>query len=270
MSACPSQVGTLVDKYLLLCCARRPPPLDETLHRGALALAPWACWFHFAIATWAFGPPVIEQVPTDITWDLSMALRGDGTRIGVEDPLRDFHSQFNVDDRIMKLASFPQFIAFLVTSLFLIVKVTWPLWATLGGAAGTREAAAGQGAGQVGSTADGAGLPPLSEVRKGAAELSSAESATGGAGGAPATPDTPEAAQTVGRKLLQEQARSEEPRLNLHGFQWKAREYSPQDIPRIWPTRLGSRLHAARFARFLCQCDPMFQRLPFVICAALL
>lgn len=126
--------------------------------------------------------------------------------------------QFSRASSEPQVASFPQFLGFLGASFVLILRITWPLWATAAGAHGSREQNSGkaQGAAAAEGSADGAGLPPLSEVRK------------EGDGGFDSTgaPATPEAAKTVGRKLLQEQARSEEPQLNLMGFEWKARARS--------------------------------------------
>lgn len=69
-------MGAAADKYLLLCHSAKPPPLDETLHRALLAIAPWCCWVHFAIATWVYGPASAEQVPGDVTFALSSVYDG--------------------------------------------------------------------------------------------------------------------------------------------------------------------------------------------------
>lgn len=111
------------------------------------------------------------------------------------------------------MASFPQFVAFLATSVFLIFRLTWPLWATALGAHGSRESNSGQQKrGAAAASREGGGLPPLSDVRKGAEQA--------GEGAAAATP---EAAKTVGRKLMQEQARAEGEAPRNAGFEWRVR-----------------------------------------------
>jgi hypothetical protein len=53
----------IVDKALLLKFSKRPPMYDYKLNELFLAYAPYACWFHLAIATWAFGH---HQIPSYI------------------------------------------------------------------------------------------------------------------------------------------------------------------------------------------------------------
>lgn len=52
-----------VDKTLLLKYSRRPPMYDYKLNDLFLSYAPYACWFHLAVATWAFGH---HQIPSYI------------------------------------------------------------------------------------------------------------------------------------------------------------------------------------------------------------
>ena len=44
-----------VDKMILLKFSKRPPMYDHKLNEMFLNMAPFAAWFHLAIATWAFG-----------------------------------------------------------------------------------------------------------------------------------------------------------------------------------------------------------------------
>jgi DNA-directed RNA polymerase II subunit RPB7 len=44
-----------VDKMILLKFSKRPPMYDHKLNEMFLNMAPYAAWFHLAIATWAFG-----------------------------------------------------------------------------------------------------------------------------------------------------------------------------------------------------------------------
>jgi len=55
----------LVDKTLLLQCSRKPPAYDQKLNSMFLAYAPYACWIHFAAATWAFGHHTIPSYIVD-------------------------------------------------------------------------------------------------------------------------------------------------------------------------------------------------------------
>ena len=54
-----------VDKALLLKFSRSPPMYDYKLNDMFLNYAPFACWFHLAIATWAFGHHAIPSYIVD-------------------------------------------------------------------------------------------------------------------------------------------------------------------------------------------------------------
>jgi len=104
------------DRLALLRLVERPPPGDASLSFQSLEMLPWATVLHFAFGVWFFaaaGQRSVVGAKKPIT---------DGNMVLIAENAQDltFGDQFNVHRRILKMASLPQFVAFLVTLTLLL------------------------------------------------------------------------------------------------------------------------------------------------------
>lgn len=127
----------VVDKFLLLKCSKRPPMYDHKLNDMFLTYAPFACWIHLAVATWAYGhhsiPSYIidpaDHVPATNVAFIERQISG---ATNTTDTITDYSGkpdQFDFMARLVRANALLPFTCFilLTVSLFLeeFISIIW-------------------------------------------------------------------------------------------------------------------------------------------------